>query len=120
MGRAKIYFQMDVYSPPCRNGKHIRQSFVYKGDEFLRHAGKGAAHMVAQKQVERTGGLEGGAVVMIATLNEVEGQDGVGHPEVGQLAQNGGLGLAGPGRGEAAGTSQPVEQDGLLGVESGA
>ena len=107
---------MDVYSPPCRNGKHIRQSFVYKGDEFLRHAGKGAAHMVAQKQVERTGGLEGGAVVMIATLNEVEGQDGVGHPEVGQLAQNGGLGLAGPGRGEAAGTSQPVEQDGLLGV----
>lgn len=49
-GKSKNLFPDGCLFTPCRNGKHIRQSFVYKGDEFLRHAGKGAAHMVAQKQ----------------------------------------------------------------------
>lgn len=76
--------------------------------------------MTAQQQVERAGRLKGGAVVVVAALDEVEGQDGVGHTEVCQLAQDGCLSFTGRGRGEAARTGQTVEQDGLLGVKGGA
>lgn len=111
---------MDVSSSLRRDGEHIRQRFLDKWDELHRRAGESAAHMVAQQEVERAGRLEGGAVVVVAALDEVEGQDGVCHPEIGQFAQDGGLGLAGRRRGEAARSGQPVEQDGLLGVEGGA
>lgn len=98
---------MDVSSSLRRDGEHIRQRFLDKWDELHRRAGESAAHMVAQQEVERAGRLEGGAVVVVAALDEVEGQDG-------------GLGLAGRRRGEAARSGQPVEQDGLFGVEGGA